>query len=464
MLQRNSLSRTPRRGHIIAFVAISLMGILGVIALAVDGGLMFSNRRAVQCAADAAALAAAIQMYQDYPSQTGGTQGMDPSGTAAASAISTAKDNGYAGGKNGVTVAVNIPPTSGNNANTPGYAEVIITMKQNRLFSSIFGSGKLSVQGRAVARGSQTPPGIGILVLDPSANNAFQMSGTGSVNVTNGSVVVDSTSSTGLHLSASGSLTADVINTHTTSSPGYSATASGTVNGTMNFNQPVTPDPLASFASSNTPSTSGVVDYGSCSLQNPTYVPGLPSPLNNLKGSTGQQYGVMTSATSATIYPGYYSGNLTINHNINDGFTITMQSGVYIMDGNVTFNGYGTINSGNGGTLWYQKSGAVTNSSQNVTINLSPMSSGTYSNPAIAIWQDKNDTSNFNFSNGGNLNLTTGIIYIPKALLQLSAKAGTTSQAGSEIIVNTLALTNSGSINVNVGSPTVPGRQLFLTE
>src|SRR5947209_8142171 len=84
-------SRVSRRGTVVALVAICLTIILGVLALALDGGTMFAERRHAQAAADAAAMAAACDLYYNYWTNNG----KDPSGTAAKSATDTAAANGY---------------------------------------------------------------------------------------------------------------------------------------------------------------------------------------------------------------------------------------------------------------------------------------------------------------------------------------------------------------------------------
>src|SRR5215831_17708785 len=145
----SGLPQQRRRGTVAVLVAICLTVILGIVAIAVDGGLLMEDRRQVQAAADAAALAAAIDLYNNYSTN----YGLDPSGTAAKSAQTTAAANGFANNVN-ATVVVNIPPKSGPFAgNTNGYAEVIIQTSQQRAFSRIFGNDNLTVTGRAVARG-----------------------------------------------------------------------------------------------------------------------------------------------------------------------------------------------------------------------------------------------------------------------------------------------------------------------
>jgi hypothetical protein len=468
-----SAKRSCRRGIVAPFVALCLVGVLGVAALAIDGGLLLANRRQAQAIADAAAMAAAIDLFDNWPTYSG----KDTGGTATSSAQDTATDNFPKGasvtfkknlappytGLTGYTVVVNIPPQSGPYTGLASYAEVIVGMPQPRFFSNLFGSGNLNVQARAVALGSKAPPGIGILVLNPSHSNTLQMSATGNVTVSGGTIVVDSSDPAALHLSATGSVTASEV--YLTGST-YSTTSSGTVNGlqspstgsTIFANKAATVDPLATWAKSNTPSSSGTTMYSNVQISG-----AIPT--------TNQTYGNITARdskgnpTQFTFNPGYYSGGLTINDNT-PGHTYVLGSGVYYFDQNVTLNGYGTVQSGPGGTLLYMAKGSLTNSSQNMTLNLSPMTSGTYSDPAIALWSDANNSSGVNFSAGGYLTIASGIIYAPNtsATVQFSAKAGSTAQLGSQVIVGNLALTASGSFNVNVGSSMAPGRQLYLVE
>ena len=58
----SSSSRDRRHGAVAVQVAICLTVLLGVAALAVDGGILMAERRHAQAAADAAALAAAVDL------------------------------------------------------------------------------------------------------------------------------------------------------------------------------------------------------------------------------------------------------------------------------------------------------------------------------------------------------------------------------------------------------------------
>src|SRR3989442_8309843 len=109
------ITRTPRRATVVVLVAICLVVLMGFTAIAVDGGLLLHDRRSVQAAADAAALAAADNLYYNY--QNG--NGLDVNGSASRAALDVVSANGFGH----ADVAVNIPPLSGIAAGKPGYAE-----------------------------------------------------------------------------------------------------------------------------------------------------------------------------------------------------------------------------------------------------------------------------------------------------------------------------------------------------
>jgi uncharacterized membrane protein len=73
-----SSARAPRRGAVTFWVVVCLGVIVGVVALGMDGGRMMDERRRAQAAADAAALAGAADLYNNYPSN----KGADPGGSA----------------------------------------------------------------------------------------------------------------------------------------------------------------------------------------------------------------------------------------------------------------------------------------------------------------------------------------------------------------------------------------------
>ena len=59
-------------GQVIVLVAVLMVGLVAVVGLVTDGGLVFTQKRDLQNVADAAALAGAMQVDQDAYRATGG--------------------------------------------------------------------------------------------------------------------------------------------------------------------------------------------------------------------------------------------------------------------------------------------------------------------------------------------------------------------------------------------------------
>lgn len=128
-----------RRGvTTVAFGATSAV-LLGMAALGTDVGLWYFSLRNARNAADAAAMAGAATAAVHDSTR----------GIAAAHAIASA--NGFTHATGGATVTVNLPPSSGAFAGTPGAVEVIIRQTQNRYVSRIVTGTDPALGVRAVA-------------------------------------------------------------------------------------------------------------------------------------------------------------------------------------------------------------------------------------------------------------------------------------------------------------------------
>jgi hypothetical protein len=312
---------TKRRGAVAVLVAVSLIAVLSVVALALDAGLLFDNRRDVQAAADAAALAAADDLFINYAHN----KGLDPNGTAKAAALSTAAANGYNNDSVTSVVTVNIPPASGIFAGKAGFAEVIIQYNQPRGFSSIFGSGNLPVRARAVARGN--PGIIGILILHPTMQGALEIRG--NVNLlSDGQLYSNSNNTTPNDAASQGATGSVFVGSGITLSAGginviNSLVALGTVNyvdgGGLNYYTVPVPDPLADIPE---PTTAGLTNFGSVTITtNTTLQPGI---------YTNITIGNATSAPTVTMAPGLYYINQGGSFSLNGG---TLQgAGVMIVN------------------------------------------------------------------------------------------------------------------------------------
>src|ERR1043165_9949533 len=81
-----------RKGFVAVFVAVSMVFILGVTAIAIDGGGLLDRRRHAQATADAASMAGASILSSKYPKYNG----LDGDGAARAAALAVAASNGFA--------------------------------------------------------------------------------------------------------------------------------------------------------------------------------------------------------------------------------------------------------------------------------------------------------------------------------------------------------------------------------
>ncbi len=170
--------REDESGQMLVMTALSLTILLGFVALAVDVGLLFRAQRNVQIAADAAAIAAALN-YQ-YSS------GINYNPVNAADA---------AAAQNGITnasyVTVNNGPLNGYHLGT-GYWEVIISQPNPTYFMKVFGFNTLNVAARSVA--GTVPSPACIYVLDPTDPNTLILQGNTTIQTPNCGIQVNSNS------------------------------------------------------------------------------------------------------------------------------------------------------------------------------------------------------------------------------------------------------------------------------
>src|SRR5687768_6908479 len=234
--------RKRRRGIVLVLVAVCLAVILSFVAIAIDGGNLLEQRRRAQAAADAAALAAAEDMFRKYPKN----KGIDVGGTAAVWARSIAAANGFSGDGIKSVVTVRTSPETylgGPNEGEQlpaGYVEVSVQHNQTRYFSALIGTGAIPVHARAVARGKWEPAYVGIHVLDLHRPASLTATGESFVTVTGASVIVNSDAPNAA-TSTGGTLTASPFNiTGGTSVSG----GKGGFMGELNYGTPPEPDPL----------------------------------------------------------------------------------------------------------------------------------------------------------------------------------------------------------------------------
>jgi hypothetical protein len=250
MYLRNKCPRkVARPGKIIILFAVSLVGLVGILAIALEGGLMLDHKRQVQGAADAAALAAAESLFSNFQTYKGADNGSQ----AVDAGKACAERNGFPDNGTTSTVTVNVPPLSGKFVGLNGYAEVIIEYNQPRYFSKIFGSTEeTTIRARAVARGMWAASKVGILVLDLHEPESLKSNGNGTVQVANADLIVNSDDPSAVGSDGTGSLI-KVTNAVAQLTGGLKANT--TIVGPVVYNQPPTPDPLAYLTPPPKPTT-----------------------------------------------------------------------------------------------------------------------------------------------------------------------------------------------------------------
>lgn len=157
-------------GQMLVLTALCMTVLMGFLALAIDVGLLLHAKRNVQIAADAAAIAGALQeKYGGIP---------HPNCGHGDSGVHCAAQNAVVG--NGIPAAnlvtVNAAPTSGYHTG-PGYVETIVSAPNPTYFLSAFRGTRtpLLVTARAVA--GMAPSTTCIYVLDPTDPDALDVQG-----------------------------------------------------------------------------------------------------------------------------------------------------------------------------------------------------------------------------------------------------------------------------------------------
>jgi hypothetical protein len=379
------------RGQTILLVALSLPLMLGFIGMATDVGALFKDKRTLQTAADAAAIAGALNYNNGYTAWKAAGQ-------------NAAQANGFQDGSNGVTVAM--PPTPiwqySNYKGQPGYVEATVTKTEPTIFLALFGYPSVTVLARAVA--SSTSPG-GACVFIGVGNTGL----TGPALTISGSMqslppacgLVDNSTNSPPMTVTTGSLTMSSIGT-------VGSCDSGCGNASPTPVSPIVPysDPLAylpQFTCTGTSCTNGTTSYG-CSTAN------LSQPLA----------------------PNCYNGITATNAAIN------LQPGTYVINGPLNLAG-GSL-TGTDVTI-FMTSGALTFTG--TSLSLSAPTSGTYS--GILFAQSSADLSPATINANANSSVQ-GFFYFPDTQLLLDS---TFTSAYTGFVAGSIAVNVPGTLSFN---------------
>jgi hypothetical protein len=411
-------------GQAIILIAITMLAMLMIVGLAIDAGQVYSARRAMQEAADAAAYAASVTLYQ------GGTQAQ-----AFAAARADATTNGFTDGVAGATVTVAQPAAAPYNSSL--YVEVTITQSVRTSLvpaEAAFTNVSVHAIGGAKSLNNQ----YAIMALDQSATpDAFVVGANAHLSLNGGGVLVNSTATGGSpaatnatplgqwSISCTVSCGVDVAGTASGTWPA----ASGNYQG-LRTGQAQQADPFAGYPK---PSTNGMqVDRAGFGPSNKTLGTGI---YTNTVSSKALCHGVY-------ILKAGMGGDIDIDTTSTDPVTGDACDGkVFIFNTSANYPA-------SGGSC----AGLTVNGNHDIV--LSAMTTGTYA--GMLFYQDASCTADLNFG-GASFDLgTTGTIYLPNAKFKLSV-TGSGTIAGGQIVAKTVDLGN-GTVTVtfNAGTSAQP--------
>ncbi|HEY8727037.1 MAG TPA: pilus assembly protein TadG-related protein [Candidatus Limnocylindria bacterium] len=412
---RSFVTREGDGGQVLILVAIVFMALLFVVGLAVDAGQLFSAKRSEQEAADAAAFAGAVVIYQN------GT-----TAEAISAATADATKNGFTHGVNSTTVTVNAPPTSGAYANESPVRHVeVIIIRQVQTTLVPAEAAFNPVRARGVAGAEPFNNQYAIMVLSPTCAGGvtptFSASSNVDLHVTGSGVFVNASCATavsgfsGTDFTLAAPYSLDIVGNSSDTFPA----------GVNQVNRGVAAlaDPFAGY-----PVPDGKSYNGTSTLPtNPAYIGANGTAVEGVYDPFGPGINNKKLCHGIYILKGIGSGG-----DISKDTTNTDANTNTACDGRVLI--YNTM------TNWPASTGTCANVGQsgNHPIVVLPMTTGLYKN--MQLYQDK--ACNASLIVGvGSVVSTGGTIYLPSGAMSLNGNA--TSITAGQIVVKTMDLQNA---------------------
>ena len=448
-----------RSGKAMFLFVLVLPVLLGLLGLVLDGGLMMVASRQAQNAADAAAMAAALDKLR---------------GATDATALTTANSFLVPNGLSGVTLtlnagannALNIPPQDPGSTGSPykgvaNFVEVIVTKPVATLFIQVLGvNSAQQVTARAVAGFEPVGSGEGAIVLDPNAVPGIDFKGNNAQLFAYGTVVVNSKGGgvdqygATVTTLADGStpLSGNAVVTHAT--PSIIATDIQVVGGVDTLSNFRAYDPA--FTPPYDPSNTDRPVFARASIA-PDPLLSLPTP----NSSNNPWYNVVNPPPNGNIYsPGIYTNGIKITGDA------TFSPGIYVIYGkDLAVSGIGTVTGSgvmfyftnstydratglpdaNDGSTQGSVSGATLSMSGNPTLTLTPYADASSPFNGMLFYQRRWNTSVPKLTGNGTSSSLTGTIYAKWAKFDLAGQ-GT---YGAQFVVGSLLLSGNGLVTIN---------------
>ena len=497
-------TRNGERGASLLLVTLSLTGLLAMVGLAIDAGQLFVTKQNAQAAADAAAQAGVMDMYNG----TGGNNGLS-------SARAYSQLNGFDPAVDTVTVTwpscSSLSWCNGHVAldnSSPNLIQVTVGRLVPTKFLRVLGLSNSTVTATAYAGISYAPAAIPIVVTHPHLVDALQENGGTQITITGGppraiQVNSDGTISPNGHTAS----TPEAFSISNNSFVNLSqAGPSGTGADFRSWGPAATTDSVAQINTTTVSSSCSVwlclgttghyvqpaslISDPFAALAQPTAAglsAGTVTTINNNSGNTPISLGVSNctaqcppKSTCRVYGPGTYSSGVVVNNAIayfkpglyyipstdTNGFKGGSGSNMFMLS-SVCSNTPNDAGTGSGMVVFNAGSGAFTVGANGSAVLTGPaISNTTYE--GILFWQDRTRNpgavvTNL-FGGGGQLQLT-GTIYANMNTsnvtnsnyqqVSLKGNSGSTTQIIGEIITNVLFLTGGGTINMQLSSTQV---------
>ena len=398
--------KTTEKGQALVLIVIALIGLLGMTALTVDGGLAYSDRRQAQSAADTAAIAAALA----------NTHGLNVTNAALDRAASNNYNND--GTRNIVTVTVTAT-ASGVCPQGGKVIKVDITSNVPTTFVNLLGRSTITNRVTASARACDVSGGVGVPLYAGNAVYATRTTSCGN-GVSDKAIYTGGSSQIQMWGAGFGSASTDPDCMHF---PGGNVQLKKAESG-----------PGCANLTSAAPNGNGV-DYSSihgqdgCGLKyyNITFA-APPADLGITCADTATKSG-------NTLSPGNYSGTFP------PAGVTTLQPGTYCVNGDFVLNGNANL-SGTGVTIVMNNGGIQWNGS--MTLNLSGPTSGDYK--GLVIYAPPSNDSEMKMNGSSNVTLT-GTLLTQNAPCDFVG-SGQIQKVKLQMICNTWQMSGSADVQI----------------
>ncbi len=409
-------------GQILVLGALCMALLMAVMAVAVDVGYMHYKQIQLQTAADAAAIAAGLEIGNC--SSTGGVvcsnmekaaeQALIEDGITTAT-ITPTTNQCTVPTSSGLAMIINVAPcvqgSSDPNYGNAYMAEVVLTEPQSTFFGKLFGINIFNLTARAEAGEAY--------YLDNGGGNCLY---THAITV-NSNATID-LKNCGIY--DGGNVIANSGDSITASAFVYTGTFINNSGNTWNIGSPNTlptrtnttqNDPLASLTPPSKPSTS-------------------------YTGNT------VFNSGSVNLTPGYYSSGIIAN----SGVTINLSPGLYYFNSSLIMNSGDTLEcttctGGQGVTLYFNSGGLIANST--VDIKLTAPATGSTANGDVAnmlLWASSTNSTGM-IINSDTSSYYNGTIYLPDG--QLTMNSNSTYAINGSSVATALDV-NSIIFNANI--------------